>query len=169
MVLLVLIPHWPISQVSKQWVMVATSPFLSFGFVFVFLSAISRMHQMELSHMDGVDTTALISGSSVNDKSNLCPKRSQDHLAGLWASSNYLGMFLGPTIGGILIDNYGFQAAALCFSGLLCLTFTADLRVLLSLVSGRKHGIITNKSGDPKNPPMNKDEQLCLLQKDLKH
>ena len=62
MILLVLIQHWPISEVAKQWVMVATSPLLSFGFVFVFLSAISRMHRMELTHIDGVDTTALISG-----------------------------------------------------------------------------------------------------------
>ena len=167
MVLSVLIPQWPISEVAKQWVMVATSPFLSFGFVFVFLSAISRMHQMELTHMDGVDTTALISGSNVYYKLKL--KRSQTHLAGLWASSNYLGMFLGPTIGGVLIDSYGFQAAALCFSGLLCLTFTVDLRVLLSLVSCRKYGIIANKSGHPKSPPMDENEQLCLLQKDLKH
>ena len=167
MVLSVLIPQWPISEVAKQWVMVATSPFLSFGFVFVFLSAISRMHQMELTHMDGVDTTALISGSNVYYKLKL--KRSQTHLAGLWASSNYLGMFLGPTIGGVLIDSYGFQAAALCFSGLLCLTFTVDLRVLLSLVSCRKYGIIANKSGHPKSPPMDENEQLCLLQKDSKH
>ena len=169
MVLLVLIQQWPISEVAKQWVMVATSPFLSFGFVFVFLSAISRMHQMELSDMDGVDTTALMSGSNVNDKLNLYHKRSQDHLAGLWLSSNFLGMFLGPTIGGVLIDNYGFQAAALCFSGLLCLTFTADLRELLSLVSSKKYRIIANKSRHTKNPPMDGNEQLCLLQKDLKN
>ena len=167
-VLLVLIQQWPISEVAKQWVIVATSPFLSFGYVFVFLSAISRMHQMELSDMDGVDTTALMSGSNVNDKLKLCHKRSQEQLAGLWASSNYLGMFLGPTIGGVLIDNYGFQAAALCFSGLLCLTFTAGLRELLSLVSSKKYGIIVNKSRHSKNPPIDENEQLCLLQKDSK-
>ena len=124
---------------------------------------------MELSDMDGVDTTALMSGSNVNDKLKLCHKRSQEQLAGLWASSNYLGMFLGPTIGGILIDNYGFQAAALCFSGLLCLTFTADLRVLLSLVSCRKYDIIADESGHPKIPPMDENEQLFLLHKDSKH
>ena len=47
--------------------------------------------------------------------------------AGLWAASNYLGMFLGPSIGGIIIDKFGFQAAALCFSCLFCLTFLIDL------------------------------------------
>ena len=169
MILLVLIQHWPISEVAKQWVMVATSPFLTFGYVFVFLSAISRMHQMELSDMDGFDTTALISGSNINDKLILCHKRSRDHFVGLWASSNYLGMFLGPTIGGILIDNYSFQAAALCFSGLLCLTFTVDLRELLSLITCRKCGIIANKSRHPINPPMNDNEHVCLFQKDSKH
>ena len=169
MILLVLIQHWPISEVAKQWVIMATSPFLSFGFVFVFLSAISRMHQMELSDMDGFDTTALISGSNINDKLIFCHKRSRDHFAGLWASSNFLGMFLGPTIGGILIDNYGFQAAALCFSGLLCLTFTVDLRELLSLISCRKYCIIKNTARHSKNPPTDENEQLHLLQKDLKN
>ena len=27
---------------------------------------------------------------------------------GLWSSSVYLGAFLGPTIGGFLVDNFGF-------------------------------------------------------------
>ena len=42
-------------------------------------------------------------------------------------------MFLGPSIGGILIDNFGLQAAALIFSVLFCLTLTSDFKELLNL------------------------------------
>ena len=44
----------------------------------------------------------------------------------MWNSSSYLGMFLGPSIGGILIDNYGFQEAAFFFSCLFCVTLMID-------------------------------------------
>ena len=42
-------------------------------------------------------------------------------------------MFLGPSIGGILIDSFGLQAAALIFSVLFCLTLTSDFKELLNL------------------------------------
>ena len=55
-------PYWPISQLSQQWAILATSPFLSCGYVVISISTLSRMHHMELSHVDEVDTSALISG-----------------------------------------------------------------------------------------------------------
>ena len=42
-------------------------------------------------------------------------------------------MFLGPSIGGILLDNLGLQAAALIFSVLICLTATNDFKELVYL------------------------------------
>ena len=56
------LPYWNISEVAKQWSILVNSPFLSCGFVFIYISAVSRMHQMELSHINEVDTSALISG-----------------------------------------------------------------------------------------------------------
>ena len=56
------LPYWPISQVSQQWVVMATSPLLSCGFVFIFISTFSRMYHKELSLVNEVDTSALISG-----------------------------------------------------------------------------------------------------------
>ena len=48
-------------------------------------------------------------------------------LAGMWNSAKSLGLFLGPTVGGILIDGYGYQVTAIVFIGLYCLATTADL------------------------------------------
>ena len=50
--------------------------------------------------------------------------------AGLWNSAKFLGFFLGPTVGGILIDSHGYQVTALVFIGLYCLATTADLMEL---------------------------------------
>ena len=33
--------------------------------------------------------------------------------AGIWTSSFYLGNFVGPTLGGVLVDHYGFQTAGM--------------------------------------------------------
>ena len=65
----------------------------------------------------------------------------------MWTSSSYLGMFLGPSIGGILIDNYGFQEAAFFFLCLFCLTFTVDLKEFWTDTrskegSGKSHKIL---------------------------
>ena len=48
----------------------------------------------------------------------------------MWNSARCLGMFLGPSIGGTLIDNHGYQATALVFIGIYCLPITADLMEL---------------------------------------
>ena len=34
-------------------------------------------------------------------------------LIGMWSSSYYLGNFLGPTVGGLLVDAYGFAWTAI--------------------------------------------------------
>ena len=45
----------------------------------------------------------------------------------MWNSARCLGMFLGPTIGGSLIDHHGYQETAFVFIGIYCLTVTADV------------------------------------------
>ena len=56
------LPYWHISQLSQQWVILATSPFESCGYVIISISTFSRMYHMELLHINEVDTSALISG-----------------------------------------------------------------------------------------------------------
>ena len=63
-------------------------------------------------------------------------------LAGLWNSATSLGFFLGPIVGGILIDSYGYQVTALVFIGLYCLATTADL-VELGVIFGLKSHVST--------------------------
>ena len=58
-------------------------------------------------------------------------------LAGMWNSAKFLGFFLGPTVGGVLIDSHGYQVTALVFMGLYCITVAADL-VELGIVFGLK-------------------------------
>lgn len=49
-------------------------------------------------------------------------------------------------MGGILIDNYGFQATAFCFTGLFCLTLILDFKEFWShvLVLKRENGKIVD-------------------------
>ena len=39
-------------------------------------------------------------------------------MSGMWSSSFFLGNFLGPTLSGIFVDNYGFRATTLGFFGI---------------------------------------------------
>ena len=63
-------------------------------------------------------------------------------LAGMWNSAMFLGFFLGPAVGGILIDSHGYQVTALVFIGLYCLATTADL-MELGMVFGLKSHVST--------------------------
>lgn len=132
------LPYWPISQYSQQWVIFTTSPLLSCGFVFVYISTFSRMYNVVASLVNAVDTSALISGwwrcPIPRVKKNV---RIWFWTTGMWTSSSYLGMFLGPSIGGILIDNYGFQEAAFFFSCLFCVTLMIDFKEFLTHTRSR--------------------------------
>ena len=41
-------------------------------------------------------------------------------LAGMWSSSFYLGNFLGPTIGGFIVEAYGFAWTTIVYFCLYC-------------------------------------------------
>ena len=56
------LPYWDIPEVAQQWITMATSPPLTMGFVLIYISSLSRLHHMELSHTHEVETSALLSG-----------------------------------------------------------------------------------------------------------
>ena len=56
------LPSWQISQDAQQWIILATSPPLTLGFVLIFISSLSRFHQKELSYTYEIDTSTLASG-----------------------------------------------------------------------------------------------------------
>ena len=58
----------------------------------------------------------------------------------MWNSSRCLGMFLGPCLGGVLIDNYGYQATALVFIGLYCVTTAVDAGELWAAAKCKSQG-----------------------------
>ena len=45
----------------------------------------------------------------------------------MWTSMYYLGNFVGPTFGGILVDYYGFRATTVVVFCSYCLSVTVDL------------------------------------------
>ena len=45
----------------------------------------------------------------------------------MWTSMYYLGNFVGPTFGGILVDYYGFRATTVLVFCSYCLSVTVDL------------------------------------------
>ena len=50
-----------------------------------------------------------------------------DKIAGLCTSSWFLGLFLGPTIGGFLVEHYGFPRSAIIYT--IFFIFTAILDI----------------------------------------
>ena len=61
-------------------------------------------------------------------------------ITGLWNSSDCLGTFLGPTIGGMLIDNYGYKSMAFCFVGISCLVISANVKELWNMMYPKRRG-----------------------------
>ena len=84
-------------------------------------------------------------------------------LTGLWNSAMFLGFFLGPTVGGILIDSYGYQVTALVFIGLYFLATTADL-MELGMVFGLKSHVSTLR--DEKDQKLQETAHLLKSQCD---
>ena len=56
------LPYWPLSHEQKQWIMMATSPLLSCGFVFIYISTFSRIYHLKLSLSVSMDTSSIKSG-----------------------------------------------------------------------------------------------------------
>ena len=56
----------------------------------------------------------------------------------MWTSSFYLGNFVGPTVGGFLVDYYGFGMAALVMFAACCLSILIDVAELSYSISQNK-------------------------------
>ena len=56
------LPYWALSHEQKQWIMMATSPLLSCGFVFIYISTFSRIYHLKLSLSIPMDTSSIKSG-----------------------------------------------------------------------------------------------------------
>ena len=56
------LPYWPLCYEQKQWIMMATSPLLSCGFVFIYISTFSRIYHLKLSLSVSMDTSSIKSG-----------------------------------------------------------------------------------------------------------
>ena len=58
----------------------------------------------------------------------------------MWNSSKCLGLFLGPSIGGALVDNFGYQVTALVFIAMSCLVIAADVKELCAVLQCKRPG-----------------------------
>ena len=58
----------------------------------------------------------------------------------MWNSARCLGMFLGPSIGGALIDNYGYQVTAFVFIAMYCIVMVADVKELWAVIQYKSQG-----------------------------
>ena len=56
------LPYWPLSHEQKQWIMMATGPVLSCGYVFIYISTFSRIYHLKLSRSIGIDNSSIKSG-----------------------------------------------------------------------------------------------------------
>ena len=52
-------------------------------------------------------------------------------ILGIWYSSYYLGAFVGPTLGGILVNIYGFDSMTVVFAGIFGVLFGTNLMEFL--------------------------------------
>ena len=57
-----LLPYWPLAHEQKQWIILATSPFVACGMTFIMISSYSRICHLKLSLSIPMDTSAIRSG-----------------------------------------------------------------------------------------------------------
>ena len=147
---------------------------LTCGFVFVFLSAFFRMYHIKFDSLSAKETSTLISG----DEMRLSKKIEIIYFlfSGMWNSSRCLGMFLGPCLGGVFIDNYGYQATALVFIGVYCVMMAVDAGELWAATKCKSQGRTISVSNNIISYDQNtyypettvteeqKPEKMCLLQ-----
>ena len=60
----------------------------------------------------------------------------------MWSSSFYLGNFLGPTVGGLLVDAYGFAWTTIVFSFLYCFMIIVNLCELSYAIVVKKEKLL---------------------------
>lgn len=91
-----------------------------FGYALVMVSTFTRSQAGALKHgfEDDIDTYLLISG--------------------LWSTAFYLGNFIGPTLGGIFTDIYGYRTTTVGFFVLYCLALVVDFFELTYNVKTRR-------------------------------
>ena len=77
----------------------------------------------------------------INKSGRKYQKLSLNPIAGLWGSGKCFGMFLGPSIGGALIDNYGYKLTAIVFISLYSIVFVADVKELWTMFDRKYVGI----------------------------
>ena len=63
-------------------------------------------------------------------------------LIGMWSSSFYLGNFLGPTVGGLLVDAYGFAWTTIVFFFLYCFMIIVNLCELIYAIVVKKERLL---------------------------
>jgi hypothetical protein len=56
----------------------------------------------------------------------------------MWSSSFFLGNFVGPTVSGILVDNYGFRWTTVVFFVIYCINIGVDTLELIYTVRVRR-------------------------------
>ena len=54
----------------------------------------------------------------------------------MWSSSYFCGSFVGPTLGGVLVETYGFPATAVFYAAVVVLIALTDCFELA--ITGRK-------------------------------
>ena len=63
-------------------------------------------------------------------------------LTGTWATSFYLGNFIGPTLAGIITEQFGFRSMTLFFLGSFCITFIMDVIELSFTIEKVKYEVL---------------------------
>lgn len=93
-----------------------------FGYALIMVSTFTRSQAEAIEHgfEDDIDTYLLISG--------------------LFSAAFYLATFIGPTLGGVFTDIYGYQTTTVGFFALYCLSFLVDLLELCYSCYVKKSG-----------------------------
>ena len=114
---------------------------ISFGgaaYSIVIVSTLARSQgaAKRIGYTDDVPTYQLISGQlNYREMFTFVYFCQNFYYLGLWSSSTYLGIFVGPTVGGFLVENIGFAQASVCFMSLLAFSTLADMAELTYMIS----------------------------------
>ena len=110
------------------------------GYAHVMVSTFARAQGAAIRHgfQKDIETYLLISGIKCQ-RGRIFPQFLISILnAGLWSSSFYLGNFVGPTLGGFMVEAYGFRKSTLLFWIMYLIIATVDVSELVYNVKNKR-------------------------------
>ena len=67
-------------------------------------------------------------------------------MLGIWSCFYTLGAFVGPAVGGLLFENFGYMTTLVCFASMMSIMISTDFIELLINICERKREMVDEET-----------------------